>query len=81
MTSRLKVIAEEQQNMRRCAVRDAFSRRDEVITRTAAYDWSKKKLSATLEHPWLDASPYHVQLLLLEGIKGSEKLAVKWKQS
>jgi hypothetical protein len=41
----------------------------------AAYDWSKKKLSATLEHPWLDAFPYHVQLLLLEQIKGAEKLA------
>ena len=41
----------------------------------AAYDWSKKKLSAMLEHLWLDAFPYHVQLLLLEEIKGSKKLA------
>jgi hypothetical protein len=32
MTSRLKVVAEEQQNIRLCAVRDAFSRRDEGIT-------------------------------------------------
>jgi hypothetical protein len=41
----------------------------------AAYDWPKKKLSATLEHPWLDHFPYPVQLLLLDEIKGSEKLA------
>jgi len=41
----------------------------------AAYDWSKKKLSATLEHTWLDAFPYHVQLLLLEETKEAEKLA------
>jgi hypothetical protein len=47
----------------------------------AAYDWSKKKLSATLEHPWLDAFPYHVQLLLLEEIKGSEKLAESGDES
>ncbi|KAH7346348.1 hypothetical protein BKA65DRAFT_274970 [Rhexocercosporidium sp. MPI-PUGE-AT-0058] len=47
----------------------------------AAYDWSKKKLSATLEHPWLDAFPYHVQLLLLEEIKGSEKLTESGDES
>jgi hypothetical protein len=43
--------------------------------RKAAYDWSRKKLSATLEHPWLDAFPYHVQLLLLEELKQVELLA------
>ena len=41
----------------------------------AAYDWSRKKLSATLEHTWLDVFPYHVQLLLLDEIKEAEKLA------
>ncbi|KAH9203596.1 hypothetical protein DL95DRAFT_501919 [Leptodontidium sp. 2 PMI_412] len=47
----------------------------------AAYDWSKKKLSATLEHPWLDAFPYHVQLLLLGEIKGAEVLAESGDES
>ena len=39
------------------------------------YDWSKKKLSAILEYTWLDYFLYHVQLLLLEELKGAEKLA------
>jgi hypothetical protein len=43
--------------------------------RKAAYNWSRKKLSATLEHPWLDFFPYHVQLLLLEELKQAELLA------
>jgi hypothetical protein len=43
--------------------------------RKAAYDWSRKKLSATVEHTWLDAFPYHVQLLLLEELKEAELLA------
>ena len=41
----------------------------------AAYDWSKKKLSATLEYPWLSEFPYPIQLLLLDEIKGATTLA------
>ena len=43
--------------------------------RKAAYDWSQKKLSVTLEHPWLDFFPYYVQLLLWEELKQAELLA------
>ena len=43
--------------------------------RKTAFNWSKKKLSATLEHPWLDAFPYVIQLLLLDEIKEADKLA------
>ena len=42
---------------------------------SAAYNWSRKKLSATLEHPWLSEFPYQIQLLLLDEIKSSEALA------
>ena len=47
----------------------------ESRAKIAAYNWSRKKLSATLEHTWLDVFPYHVQLLLLDEIKEAEKLA------
>jgi hypothetical protein len=50
-------------------------------TQKAAYNWSKKKLSAMLEHPWLDSFPYQVQLLLLEEIKGAERLAESGDES
>jgi hypothetical protein len=45
----------------------------------AAYNWSQKKLSATLEFPWLSAFPYQIQLLLLDEIKAAETLAEKGK--
>jgi hypothetical protein len=49
--------------------------RYDACAQKAAYDWSKKKLSATLAHEWLNVFPYHVQLLLLDEIKGAEQLA------
>jgi len=55
--------------------------RYDARAKKAAYDWSRKKLSATLEHTWLDAFPYHVQLLLLEEIKEAEKLAESGDES
>ncbi|TAQ84793.1 hypothetical protein B7494_g6880 [Chlorociboria aeruginascens] len=45
----------------------------------AAYDWSKKKLSAISEYPWLNEFPYHVQLLLLDEIKAATLLAESGK--
>ena len=45
----------------------------------AAYDWSKKKLSATLGYPWLSEFPYQIQLLLLDEIRAAEELAEKGK--
>jgi hypothetical protein len=41
----------------------------------AAYNWSRKKLSAVIGYPWLDIFPYQVQLLLLSEIKLAEELA------
>ena len=46
----------------------------------AMYDWSKKKLSATLEFPWLKDFPYQIQLLLLDEIRAAEKLAESGKE-
>lgn len=46
----------------------------------ASYDWSKKKLSATLEFPWLNAFPYPIQLLLLGEIQAAETLAESGKE-
>jgi hypothetical protein len=46
----------------------------------SAYDWSKKKLSATLGFPWLTAFPYQIQLLLLDEIKAAENLAELGKE-
>jgi hypothetical protein len=46
----------------------------------AEYDWSKKKLSTTLEFPWLNVFPYQIQLLLLDEIKAAEKLAELGKE-
>jgi hypothetical protein len=39
-----------------------------------AYNWSHKKLSSTLKHPWLENFRYQVQLLLLAEIEAAEKL-------
>ena len=47
----------------------------------AAYNWSRKKLSATLEYPWLSEFPYQIQLLLLDEIKAAEALAESGKDS
>jgi hypothetical protein len=47
----------------------------------AAYDWANKKLSATLEFPWLNFFPYQIQLLLLDEIKAAESLAELGKES
>ena len=55
---------------------DAYDAR----AKKAEYDWSKKKLSATLEFPWLNAFPYQIQLLLLDEIKAAEKLAELGKE-
>ena len=44
------------------------------------YNQSKKKLSATLEFPWLSAFSYQIQLLLLDEIKAAEKLAKLGKE-
>ena len=55
---------------------DAYDTR----AKKAAYDWSKKKLSATLEFPWLEAFPYQIQLLLLDEIKAAETLAELGKE-
>ena len=38
-------------------------------------NWQSKKLSATLDYPWLSAFKYHVQLLLLDEIKAAAELA------
>jgi len=40
-----------------------------------AYDWSRKKLIAAVEYPWLNLFPYPVQLLLLVEIKAADDLA------
>ena len=47
----------------------------DIRAQKAIYDWSKKKLSATLGYPWLNDFPFPVQLLLLDEIKEAEKLA------
>jgi hypothetical protein len=44
----------------------------DVRAQKAAYNWSTKKLSATLEFPWLSLFPYQIQLLLLDEIKAAE---------
>jgi hypothetical protein len=46
-----------------------------IRAQKTAFDWLKKKLSATLEHSWLNAFPYIIQLLLLDEIKGANKLS------
>ena len=45
-----------------------------AYTQKAAYNQSRKKLSATLEYPWLNSFLYHVQLLLLNEIKAAASL-------
>jgi hypothetical protein len=45
-----------------------------------AYDWKKKKLSATLEYPWLTLFPYPIQLKLLEEIRAAEALTESGKE-
>jgi hypothetical protein len=40
-----------------------------------AFNWARKKLSVTLEHPWLENFPYHVQLLLLDELRAVTELA------
>jgi hypothetical protein len=40
-----------------------------------ALNWQSKKLSATLDYPWLSGFKYHVQLLLLDEIKAAAELA------
>lgn len=50
---------------------DAYNTR----ARQASYHWAKKKLSATLEHPWLEKFPYQIQRLLLDEIRAAETLA------
>jgi hypothetical protein len=47
----------------------------------ATYNWGKKKLSATLEHPWLTEFPFPVQLLLLDEIKAADRLAESGQES
>ena len=47
----------------------------------AVYDWSKRKLSETLEHPWLNDFPHPVQLLLLAEIHEADKLAESGQDS
>jgi hypothetical protein len=49
--------------------------RYDARAQTAAYNWPKKQLSAALEHSWLSEFPYQVQLLLLDEIQASVKLA------
>ena len=46
-----------------------------------AYDWKRKKLSATLEYPWLIIFPYPVQLKLLDEIRAAETLAESGNES
>jgi hypothetical protein len=46
-----------------------------ALKRLTAYDWPKKKISATLGHPWPNDFPYPVQLFLLDEIRAAEKLA------
>jgi hypothetical protein len=52
----------------------------DVRAQKAAYDWSKKRLSATLGFPWLELFPYQIQLLLLDEIKAAEALAELGKE-
>ena len=52
----------------------------DVCTQKAAYDWSRKKLSATLGFPWLNLFLYQIQLLLLDEIKAAEALAESGKE-
>ena len=47
----------------------------DIRAQAVAYKWSRKKLGAALEFPWLSKFLFAVQLLLLDEMKATRALA------
>jgi hypothetical protein len=66
-----------------------LSARHNARAQKQVFNWQSKKLSATLDYPWLSDFKYHVQLLLLDIIKAvaeslneeaRDRLLKRWEQ-